>query len=64
MHVCICRNFNEATVRKAIAAHPEAKEAKDVYELCSGGEKPQCGSCLTTIRDIKETYIPVSSIRR
>lgn len=64
MHVCICRNFNDTTVKKAIAAHPDTAEVKDIYEICSGGEKPQCGKCLPAIRDIKEAFVPLSALKR
>lgn len=54
MHVCLCNNFNEAKVREVVHDHPEAKQVKDIYRICADKQKPQCGKCLLTIKELRD----------
>jgi bacterioferritin-associated ferredoxin len=54
MHVCICNDFNEAKVREVVSAHPEAKQVKDIYSICANKQKPNCGKCLLTVKEIRD----------
>jgi bacterioferritin-associated ferredoxin len=58
MYVCNCRGFNDKAVREVVKGHPEAKQVKDIYNICSGNEKPNCGKCLLTIKEIRDTCRP------
>lgn len=54
MHVCICNDFNDAKVREVVTRHPEAKHVKDIYKICAGKQKPNCGKCLLTVKEIRD----------
>lgn len=58
MKVCICNNFNDAAVEKYLEDHKNEKiKLKDLYEACSKGEKPQCGTCVRDmLKDIVEEH--------
>ena len=58
MWICLCNSFNDTAVKNAIQSYApdrviERKDIKALYEICSDGEKPNCGKCLrTTFLDI------------
>lgn len=54
MHVCSCNNFNDAKVREVVTTHPEAKQVKDIYKICADKQKPNCGKCLLTVKEIRD----------
>jgi bacterioferritin-associated ferredoxin len=58
MHVCSCNNFNDAKVREVVTDHPEAKKVRDIYSICANKQKPNCGKCLLTVKEIMEEVRP------
>lgn len=46
MWVCLCKSFNDKSVRKVLEDHPDVTRAKDLYKHLSDGERPQCGTCM------------------
>lgn len=50
MYVCNCNGFTDAEAKKAIESGG-AKTVACVHRHCSG-DKPQCGKCSNTIRDL------------
>jgi bacterioferritin-associated ferredoxin len=57
MMVCLCHPFSDKKVRE----HLSAKDGKkcgmsEVYSTCSGGNKPQCCTCLETLKDMVKSH--------
>lgn len=56
MIVCLCHPFSDKKVRQHLSEKGERTNMSDVYKSCSGGESPQCCSCLNTLKDIVKTH--------
>jgi bacterioferritin-associated ferredoxin len=53
VYICICNAIRERDVRKVLEQdNTGASTVSGVYHACSGGEKPQCCSCIQTLKDI------------
>lgn len=52
MMVCLCHPFSDKKVRAHLSAGVGKNSVSEVYSTCSGGQKPQCCSCLQTLKDI------------
>ncbi len=57
MMVCLCHPFSDKKVRE----HLSEKDGKkcgmsEVYSTCSGGNKPQCCTCLETLKDMVKSH--------
>lgn len=55
MMVCLCHPFSDKKV-KAYLEDGGCDKMSSVYSACSGGEKPNCCSCLETLKDIVKTH--------
>ena len=45
--VCICAPFNQEAVKEYLATIPNKETtAKELYNACSGGKKPNCELCI------------------
>lgn len=53
MYICLCNPFSDKDV-KAYLKENEGRDATvgKVYTACTSGEKPQCCSCLQTLKQI------------
>jgi len=56
MIVCLCNPFSDKTVRKYLEDSPGETRVADVYSACSDGNKPNCCSCLETVKDMVQTH--------
>lgn len=56
MIVCLCNPFSDKKVQKHLSEAKEACKVSEVYDVCSDGEKPQCCSCIETLKDIVKTH--------
>ena len=57
MMVCLCHPFSDKKVREHLSAKDGAKcGMSEVYSTCSGGNKPQCCTCLETLKDMVKTF--------
>lgn len=56
MIVCLCHPFSD----KKASKHMQEKGAKcsvsEVYSACSDGNKPNCCSCLETLKDMVKSH--------
>lgn len=53
MYICLCNAIKERDVRKVLEQDTDGKATvSGVYHTCSEGEKPQCCSCIQTLKDI------------
>lgn len=51
MYICMCNPFSDKTVDKYFDLHKGRKvTVAETYRACSGGEAPQCCTCLTTLQ--------------
>ena len=50
MYICNCNPFNDKTVRKYLEKQNGKVTVAAAYRECSGGERPQCGTCLDTLK--------------
>lgn len=56
MYICLCNPFNDKKVREHLEKTQGRASVSDTYIACSNGEKPQCCSCLETLKDIVHTH--------
>lgn len=57
MYICMCNPFTDRTVDKFLNLMRERKVTiAETYRACSGGESPQCCSCLCTLKDIVQEH--------
>ena len=52
MYVCICNPFSDKSIAKYLDGQDKKVTVAAVYHECSGGEKPQCGTCLDMIKGL------------
>jgi bacterioferritin-associated ferredoxin len=52
MYICICNPFSDKSVQRFLKDKNQKVTVASVYKECSGGEKPQCGTCLDTVKDL------------
>lgn len=51
MYICMCNPFTDKDLSNALKDGSAPKKTADLYKACSGGEKPNCGTCLCEIRE-------------
>ena len=51
MYVCMCNPFTDKDLENALNDENVRKKTSSVYQACSGGEKPCCGTCICEVRD-------------
>jgi bacterioferritin-associated ferredoxin len=56
MMVCLCHPFSDKKVREHLGAKSCASTVSETYGVCSGGNKPQCCTCLETLKDMVKTH--------
>lgn len=55
MMVCLCHPFSDKQVKKHLDSGGCGK-VSSVYTACSEGQKPNCCSCIQTLKDIVSTH--------
>ena len=50
MYICLCNPFTDKDLNKALEDETVPKKTAPIYQACSGGETPCCGSCLCEIK--------------
>jgi len=51
MYICSCNVFTDRDVKGFLCEKGEQRATvAQAYRHCSGGERPNCGSCLPTVR--------------
>ena len=56
MYVCMCNPFTDKDVKKALENCDIRNTPAHIYKACSGGNTPQCGTCIHTIKDLIVDY--------
>lgn len=52
MYVCICNPFTDKDVKQALENPDVRNTPAQIYKCCSGGGRPNCGTCLCEIKDM------------
>lgn len=50
MIVCLCHPFSDKKVRQHLSCQSGASTVAETYSACTGGKKPQCCTCLETVK--------------
>lgn len=57
MMLCLCHPFSDRKVREHLGAKSGGTSTvAEVYRTCSGGNKPQCCTCLETLKDMVKAH--------
>ncbi|MGQ0528120.1 MAG: (2Fe-2S)-binding protein [Alphaproteobacteria bacterium] len=56
MMVCLCHPFSDKKVKEHLDCKSDSSRVAEVYSSCSGGNKPQCCSCLETVKDMVKAH--------
>lgn len=51
MYICMCNPFTDKELDGALKDEAVQNKTSAVYQACTGGEKPCCGTCICEIRD-------------
>ena len=52
MYVCMCNPFTDKDVKNALENPCVPNTTAQIYKACSGGNGPNCGSCMCTIKSM------------
>ncbi len=52
MYVCICNPFTDKDVKIALQDPTIRNTPAQIYKCCSGGQSPNCGSCMCMVKDL------------
>lgn len=50
MYICMCNPFTDKDVTKALANPDVPNTTAQIYKACSGGNGPNCGSCINAVK--------------
>ncbi|MFN3701172.1 MAG: bacterioferritin-associated ferredoxin [Alphaproteobacteria bacterium] len=56
MYICLCHPFSDKKVREHLEKSDGRVTVSNVYGACSNGEKPECCSCLQSLKEIVKTH--------
>lgn len=56
MMLCLCHPFSDKDAVRHMRETGEKCRVADVYKACTGGEKPQCESCICMLSDMVKTH--------
>lgn len=52
MYVCMCNPFTDKDVKTALSNPDIRNTPAQIYKCCSGGQSPNCGSCICMVKDM------------
>lgn len=72
MQICLCNpeddqgnRFNDKAVERYLAdKQGSSVKVKDIYAGCTSGKKPQCGTCLCTLKEKAQSHNNTVHIER
>lgn len=56
MMLCLCHPFSDKKASAHMAEKGDKCKVSEVYSACSGGNAPQCCSCLETLKDMVKSH--------
>jgi bacterioferritin-associated ferredoxin len=63
MWICQCNPFDDKTVKKHLSQlDGQATRVSTVYKCCSGGNAPNCGSCIGMLKDMVMDHNRVATV--
>lgn len=52
MYICLCNPFSDKSVQNYLNNNNDKVTVSGVYKECSGGQSPQCRTCIDLIKDM------------
>lgn len=53
MYICLCHPFSDRDVKKYLEDNAgKPASVSKVYRACTSGERPQCCTCIQTLKDM------------
>lgn len=56
MLICLCHPFSDKKVKEHLESSNGKSSMSKTYGACSGGNAPQCCSCLETLKDMVKSH--------
>lgn len=56
MYICLCHPFSDKKVNEHLSNTNGKTKVSTVYGACSDGNKPECCSCLQSLKDIVKSH--------
>lgn len=56
MYICLCHPFSDKKVKEHLSATQGKATVSNVYGACSDGNKPECCSCLQSLKDMVKSH--------
>lgn len=57
MYICLCNPFSDKKVTKFLQGKTgEKAKVSEVYGSCAGGAKPECCSCMQTLKNMVKDH--------
>lgn len=56
MYVCLCHPFSDKKVKEHLSNTDGRATVSNVYGACSDGNKPECCSCLQSLKDMVKSH--------
>jgi bacterioferritin-associated ferredoxin len=63
MYICHCNVITDHNVRDCLGKTEGRATMAKVYKACSGGENPNCGKCLPTIKEMVRAHNACVAVR-
>ena len=63
MYICLCNPFTDKEVRSYLGCCQGRASVGQVYRACSGGESPNCCSCMETLREMVRDHNTTQTVR-
>lgn len=56
MILCLCHPFSDKKAKEHMSEKADRCSVSEVYSACSGGNKPQCCSCVNTLKEMVKSH--------
>jgi bacterioferritin-associated ferredoxin len=63
MYVCHCNPFTDHDLRDCLGKTEGRASVAKVYRACSGGNNPNCGTCLATVKEMVRAHNAAVAVR-
>lgn len=64
MYVCMCNPFTDKDVKSALENPDVRNTPAQIYKCCSGGESPNCGTCINAIKCMIVDHQATSALQK
>ncbi len=56
MYICLCNPFSDKDLKNFLKKKEGKSCVSEAYQGCSGGKKPQCCTCLKTVKEMVHSH--------